>query len=163
MSVKAIPQGFHSLTPSIVCRNAARAIEFYKEVFHAKEKERMVGPGGLIMHAELTIGDSVLMLCDEIPGMASAPAPGNNPPSYSLFVYLDKVDATFERAVKAGSKVEMPLENQFWGDRYGKLRDPFGHVWGLAQHIEEVSPEEMKRRSEAFFAQQKGKAATTTS
>ena len=163
MSVKAIPQGFHSLTPSIVCKNAARAIEFYKEVFHAKEKERMAGPGGLIMHAELLIGDSVLMLCDELPGMASAPAPGDNPPSYSLFVYLDNVDVTFQRAVKAGSKVEMPLENQFWGDRYGKVRDPFGHVWGLAQHVEDVSADEMKRRSEAFFVQQKSKTATATS
>jgi|SRR5215468_12292642 len=161
MSVRAIPQGFHSLTPSIVCKNATRAIEYYKEVFHAKEKERMTAPGGLIMHAELLIGDSVLMLCDEIQGMASAPAPGNHPPSHSLFVYLDNVDATFERAVQAGGKVEMPLENQFWGDRYGKVRDPFGHVWGLAQHVEDVPPEELKRRSEAFAAKQRGKAATT--
>jgi PhnB protein len=160
MSVKAIPQGFHSLTPSIVCKNAARAIEFYKEVFHAKEKERMSGPGGLIMHAELLIGDSMLMLCDEIPGMASAPAPGNNPPSHSLFLYLDNVDTTFQRAVQAGGKVEMPLENQFWGDRYGKVRDPFGHVWGLAQHIEDVPADELKRRSEAFVAQ-RSKAATS--
>lgn len=159
MSVKAVPQGFHSLTPSIVCKNATKAIEFYKEVFHAKEKERMAGPGGLIMHAEILIGNSVLMLCDEIPGMASAPPPGNN--SFSLFVYLENVDATFQRAVQAGSKVEMPLENQFWGDRYGKVRDPFGHVWGLAQHIEDVSPEEMQHRAEAFFAQQKSKAATS--
>jgi len=159
MSVKSIPQGFHTLTPSIVCKNASRAIEFYKEVFHAKEKERMTAPGGLVMHAELLIGDSVLMLCDEMPGMAAAPAPGNNPPSYSLFVYLDNVDTTFQRAVQAGSKVEMPLENQFWGDRYGKVRDPFGHVWGLAQHIEDVPADELKRRSEAFAAQQRSKAA----
>jgi len=158
MSVKSIPQGFHSLTSSIVCKNAARAIEFYKEVFHATEKERMTGPGGLILHAELLIGDSILMLCDEIPGMASAPAPGNNPPSHSLFVYLDNVDATFQRAVQSGGKVEMPLENQFWGDRYGKVRDPFGHVWGLAQHIEDVPADEMKRRSDAYFAQ-RSKAA----
>ena len=161
MSAKAIPQGFHTLTPSIVCKNANRAIEFYKEVFHAKEKERMTTPGGLIMHAELLIGDSVLMLCDEMPGMASAPAPGDNPPSHSLFVYLDNVDDTFQRAVQSGGKIEMPLENQFWGDRYGKVRDPFGHVWGLAQHVEDVPPEEMKRRSEAFAAKQRSKAATT--
>lgn len=161
MSVKAIPQGFHTLTPSIVCKNAARAIEFYKEVFHAKEKERMTSPGGLIMHAELLIGDSVLMLCDEIPGMASAPSPGKNPPSHSLFIYLDNVEATFQRAVQSGSKIEMPLENQFWGDRYGKVRDPFGHVWGLAQHVEDVPADELKRRAEAFAAQQKSKAAAT--
>lgn len=158
-AVKVIPEGFHSLTPSIVCKNAAKAIEFYKEVFHAKEKERMSGPGGVILHAELIIGDSVLMLCDEIPGMASAPS-GNQPPSHNLFVYLDNVDTVFQRAVKAGSKVEMPLDNQFWGDRYGKVRDPFGHVWGLAQHVEDVSPEEMRKRSEAFLAQ-RSKAATT--
>jgi len=161
MSIKAIPQGFHTLTPSIVCKNANRAIEFYKEVFQAKEKERMTAPGGLIMHAELLIGDSILMLCDEIPGMASAPAPGNSPPCYSLFVYLDNVEATFQRAVQAGGKIEMPLENQFWGDRYGKVRDPFGHVWGLAQHVEDVSQEELKRRSEAFAAKQRSKVAAT--
>ena len=159
MSVKTIPQGFHSLTPSIVCKNAAKAIEFYKEVFHAKEKERMTGPGGLIMHAELSIGDSMLMLCDEIPCMAQAPA-GNPLPSYNIFLYLDNVDNTFQRAVQAGSKIEMALENQFWGDRYGKVRDPFGHVWGLAQHVEDVPKEELKRRSEAFLAQ-RAKAATT--
>jgi len=159
MSVKKIPEGFHSLTPSIVCKNAARAIEFYKEVFHAKEKERLTGPGGLIMHAELSIGDSMLMLCDEIPGMAQAPA-GNQQPSYNIFLYLDDVDNTFQRAVQAGSKIEMALENQFWGDRYGKVRDPFGHVWGLAQHVEDVPKEELKRRSEAFLAQ-RAKAATT--
>jgi len=159
MSVKKIPEGFHSLTPSIVCKNAARAIEFYKEVFHAKEKERLTGPGGLIMHAELSIGDSMLMLCDEIPGMAQAP-PGNQQPSYNIFLYLDDVDNTFQRAVQAGSKIEMALENQFWGDRYGKVRDPFGHVWGLAQHVEDVPNEELKRRSEAFLAQ-RAKAATT--
>jgi len=159
MSVKKIPEGFHSLTPSIVCKNAARAIEFYKEVFNAKEKERLTGPGGLIMHAELSIGDSMLMLCDEIPGMAQAPA-GNLLPSYNIFLYLDNVDNTFQRAVQAGSKIEMALENQFWGDRYGKVRDPFGHVWGLAQHVEDVPKEELKRRSEAFLAQ-RAKAATT--
>jgi len=159
MSVKKIPEGFHSLTPSIVCKNAARAIEFYKEVFQAKEKERLTGPGGLIMHAELSIGDSMLMLCDEIPGMAQAPA-GNQLPSYNIFLYLDNVDNTFQRAVQAGSKIEMALENQFWGDRYGKVRDPFGHVWGLAQHVEDVPNEELKRRSEAFLAQ-RAKAATT--
>ena len=119
----------------------------------------MSTPAGLIMHAELVIGDSVLMLCDEIPGMASAPL-GNNPPCYNLFVYVPDVDNVYKRAVQAGSKVEMPLENQFWGDRYGKVRDPFGHVWGLAQHVEDVAPEELRKRSEAFVAQ-RSKAATT--
>jgi PhnB protein len=158
-NVKAIPEGYHSITPSIVCRNAAKAIEFYKEILHAKEKVRMTGPGGLIMHAELLIGDSHLMLCDEMPGMATAPVPGA-PTSFHLFVYTDDVDTVFNRAVQAGCKVEMPLENQFWGDRYGKLRDPFGYLWGLAQHVEDVPREEMKKRSEAFAAQMaKGAAA----
>ena len=151
-AVRAIPEGFHSITPSIVCKGAARAIDYYKEVFHAKEISRMTMPGNLIGHADLLIGDSHLMLSDEFPGIAHAPAP-NALSSYNLFVYDENVDALFDRAVKAGGKVEMPLSNQFWGDRYGKIRDPFGHVWGLAQHLEDVAPDEMKRRSEAWAAQ----------
>ena len=150
-ALNAIPEAFHSITPAIVCKGAASAIEYYKEVFHAKEKLRMPGPGGAIIHAELAIGDSILMLSDEFPGMTSAP-PADAPNSINLFLYTDDVDTVFNRAVKAGAKVEMPLENQFWGDRYGKIRDPFGHRWGLAQHIEDVAPEEMKKRSEAFTA-----------
>jgi PhnB protein len=152
MSVHAIPEGFHSITPSIVCQGAARAIEFYKEVFHAKEISRMTGPGGTIGHAELQIGDSRLMLSDEFPGMAAAP-PANGPSSSALHVYTAEVDAMFERAVKAGCKVESPLQDQFWGDRYGKVRDPFGHTWGLAKHIEDVAPQEMERRASAWMAQ----------
>ena len=151
-AVRAIPEGFHTITPSIVCKNAAKAIDFYKEVFHAKELNRMAGPGGSIGHAELQFGDSRLMLSDEFPGMATAPG-ANSPPSSYLFVYSDNVDALFDRAVKAGAKVEMPLQNQLWGDRYGKIQDPFGHRWGLAQHVEEVSPAEMERRSAAWVAQ----------
>jgi PhnB protein len=151
-AVRPIPEGYHSITPSIVCKGAARAIDFYKEVFQAKETARMAGPGGTIGHAELLIGDSHLMLSDEFPGMSSAPGP-NSTNSFYLFVYTDNVDALYDRAVKAGCKVEMPLQNQFWGDRYGKVRDPFGHQWGLAQHVEDVPMEEMKRRSEAWMAQ----------
>jgi PhnB protein len=151
-AVRAIPEGFHTITPSIVCKNAANAIDFYKAVFQAKEISRMNGPGGSIGHAELQIGDSRLMLSDEFPGMATAPGP-NSPPSSYLVVYCENVDALFDRAVKAGAKVEMPLQNQFWGDRYGKIQDPFGHRWGLAQHIEEVSPAEMERRAAAWVAQ----------
>lgn len=151
-AVRAIPEGFHTITPSIVCKGAARAIEFYKEVFHAKEIMRMSGPGGSIGHAELQIGDSRLMLSDEFPGTAHAP--GATPvTSSALFVYSDNVDALFDRAVKAGSKVEMPLQNQFWGDRYGKIRDPFGHQWGLSQHVEDVAPAEMESRSKAWMDQ----------
>ena len=150
-AVRAVPEGYHSITPTLVCKNAAKAIDYYKEVFQAKELGRMTGPGGAIGHAELQIGDSRLMLSDEFPGIAQAPGP-NPVTSCSLVVYTENVDAMFDRAVKAGAKVEMPLANQFWGDRYGKLRDPFGHQWGLAQHVEDVSPEEMKKRSEAYMS-----------
>ncbi len=151
-SVRAIPEGYHSITPALTCKNAAKAIDYYKEVFQAKEINRMEGPGGMVAHAELQIGDSRLMLGDEFPGMSAAPGP-NAPNSQSLFVYSENVDEMFNRAVKAGSKVDMPLTNQFWGDRYGKITDPFGHHWGLAQRIEEVSPQEMKKRSEAWMSQ----------
>jgi len=157
-AVRAIPEGYHSLTPAIVCKGAARAIEFYKEVFHAKELFRMAGPGGSIGHAELQIGDSRLMLSDEFPGMTNAPG-SSRVTSSSLFLYSDNVDALFDRAVKAGAKVEMALQNQFWGDRYGKIRDPFGHQWGLAQHVEDVAPEEMERRSKEWMAQMSKAAA----
>jgi PhnB protein len=150
-AVRAVPEGFHTITPSIVCKGAAHAIDFYKQVFNAKEISRMEMPGNMIGHADLLIGDSHLMLSDEFPGMAAAPAA--NTTSYNLFVYTDNVDDLFDRAVKAGCKVEMPLNNQFWGDRYGKIRDPFGHQWGLAQHVEDVAPEEMKKRADAWTAQ----------
>ena len=157
-AVRAIPEGYHSLTPTLVCKDASRAIDYYKEAFQAKELGRMTGPGGKIGHAELQIGDSRLMLSDEFPGMASAPGPTPNT-SCSIVLYSDNVDTVFERAVKAGAKVEMPLQNQFWGDRYGKLRDPFGHQWGLAQHVEDVAPAEMERRSKAWMAEFSAKAS----
>jgi len=150
--IRAIPEGYHSLTPAIICKNAARAIDFYKEVFGAKEISRMKGPGGTIGHAEIQIGDSRLMLGDEFPGVAQAPGPTPNTSS-SLIFHTDNVDAVFERAVKAGCTVETPLQNQFWGDRFGKIRDPFGHQWGLAQHVEDVSREEMEKRVAAWVAQ----------
>lgn len=150
-SVRAIPDGFHTITPGLTCKNAAKAIDFYKQVFNAQEIMRMNGPGDTVAHAELRIGDSIIMLGDEFPGMSKAPDP-NSPPSNSLFLYTENVDALFDRAVKAGAKVEMPLDNQFWGDRYGKVRDPFGHQWGLAQHVEDVAPEEMDRRAKEWQA-----------
>lgn len=151
-AVRAIPEGYHSITPSIVCKGAARAIEFYKQVFHAKEISRMTGPGGTIGHAELQIGDSRFMLSDEFPGMANAPGPTPHICS-ALHVYTDNVDALYDRAVQAGCKVEQPLQNQFWGDRYAKVRDPFGHIWGLAQRVEELSSAEIERRGAAWMAQ----------
>jgi len=149
-AVRPIPEGYNSITPSMTCKNASNAIDFYKEVFGAEEIMRMPGPGGTIAHAELRIGDSVIFLNDEMPGMAVAP--GSGLPSIFLFLYTDNVDEVFNRAVDEGCQVEMPLANMFWGDRYGKLTDPFGHHWGLAQHVEDVAPDEMERRSAEWQA-----------
>ncbi len=149
--VRPIPEGFHSLTPQLTCRDAARAIDFYKNIFGATEVMRMASPDGKITHAELKIGDSHLMLNDEFPGMTAAPNPSATHSS-SLFFYMEDVDSVFNRAVAAGSRVDMPLNNMFWGDRYGKITDPFDHRWGLATHVEDVAPEEMKRRSAAEMA-----------
>jgi PhnB protein len=149
--VRAIPEGYHSVTPYLTCNNAARAIEFYKSVFGASEIMRMGAPDGKIGHAELKIGDSHVFLSDEFPGMNSAPMPGVKS-ACGIFLYLENVDAAFDRAVSGGATVDMPLMNQFWGDRYGKITDPFGHQWGLSQHVEDVAPDEMKRRSEEWRA-----------
>jgi len=146
-NVSPIQEGFHKITPKLTCRDASHAIEFYKGVFGAKELMRMPAPGGKVAHAELQIGDSRIMVNDEFPGMATAPEP-SAAHSSSLFVYSEDVDALFKRATDAGSHVDMPLDNMFWGDRFGKFTDPFGHQWGAATHVEDVAPEEMQRRSE---------------
>ena len=148
---KPIPEGYHSITPGLVCRDASRAIEFYKAAFGAQEIMRMPSPDGKVMHAELRIGDSVLFVNDEYPGMCAAPTPTATP-SNSLFLYVNDVDSVFQRAVDNGAKETMPLQDMFWGDRYGKLTDPFGHSWGLATHVEDVAPEELERRSTAYMA-----------
>ena len=149
---KAVPEGYHTVTPSIVCKNAAKAIDFYKQVFGAKELMRL-DMGGMIGHAELQFGDSRLMLSDEFPGAANAPREGGSN-STTLVMYSDKVDDLFDRAIKSGSTVVMPLANQFWGDRYGKLRDPFGHEWGINQQLEEITREETETKAGEFFAKQ---------
>src|SRR5215471_20099065 len=145
MAVKPVPEGYHTLTPFLTVRDAARAIEFYKQAFGAKERGVMKGPDGKVMHAELMIGDSIVMLSDEFPefGALSPQSIGGSP--MGLHIYIDGVDAAFDRAVKAGAQVEMPVMDQFWGDRYGKLRDPFGHKWSIGTHIKEVSMDEMKK------------------
>ena len=157
-NVRPIPEGYHSISPAITCKDAARAIDFYKEAFGAKEINRMPGPGGMIMHAELRIGDSVVFVSDEFPGMSAAPATGSIPSSY-LFLYTEDADTTFSRAVAAGAIVGMPLADMFWGDRYGKIMDPFGHSWGIATHVEDVSPDEMARRSAEWTAKMSNQAA----
>jgi PhnB protein len=146
MGVKAIPDGYYSLTPYLVIKGAAQAIEFYKKAFGAVETVRMPGPGGQIMHAEMKIGNSMLMLSDENPerGYLSPPSRGGN--SSSVMLYTEDVDKVFKQAVAAGAKADMPPADMFWGDRMGNLTDPFGHSWAIATHKEDVSPEEMGKR-----------------
>jgi PhnB protein len=151
---KAIPEGYHSITPYLVVKDAAQAIEFYKRAFGAQEVARMAGPGGKgIMHAEIKIGDSHVMLSDEMPGTGATSPQSLGGTTCSLFLYVPDVDSTYRQAVSAGATSTMPVSDQFWGDRFGKLADPFGHQWALATHKEDVSPQEMKKRSDAFFAQ----------
>lgn len=156
MAVRAIPEGHHTLTPYLTVRGAAAAVEFYVRAFGAREIHRHASPDGRLMHAELRIGDSPLMLADEYPEMSPAKSPlglGGTP--VTLHVACEDVRAAFERAVKAGCLVTFPLQDMFWGDRFGKVVDPFGHEWSLSQHVEDVSPEELERRGAAAFAPQK--------
>jgi len=151
--VRAIPEGYHSISPSLTCKDAARAIEFYKDAFGAVETVRMPSPDGKVAHAELKIGDSIIFLNDEMGPMAEV-TPGT--PRVYLFLYVENADKTFTRAVAAGAQIDMALENQFWGDRFGKVTDPFGHQWGIATHVEDVAPEDMGKRAAAFFAKAAG-------
>ena len=152
MPVKPVPEGYHPITPHLLVRDAARAIEFYKQAFGAKDRGVMKGPDGKVMHAELQIGDSIVMLADEMPefGSRSPQSIGGSPTG--LHIYTDNVDAAFDRAVKAGAQVEMPVMEQFWGDRYGKLKDPFGHSWSVATHVKDLSAQEMKRGMDEAMA-----------
>ena len=146
MATKAIPDGYYSLTPYLVITGAAQAIEFYKQAFGATEVVRMPGPGGRIMHAEVKIGNSMLMLSDENPQRgAFSPSTTGRATSSTMF-YTDDVDAVFNRAIGAGAKSDQPPTDMFWGDRMANVTDPFGHTWGIATHKEDVSPEEMVRR-----------------
>ena len=151
-STKHIPEGYHSITPYLHIAGAARAIEFYKEVFGATEVMRMGDPSGKVAHAELKIGGSYVMLADEFPemGLRGPQSFGGSP--VQLLLYVEDVDSLAERAVAAGAKLLEPLEDKFYGDRMGKLEDPFGHIWGIATHKEDVSPEEMERRAAALYA-----------
>jgi uncharacterized glyoxalase superfamily protein PhnB len=152
--VRPIPEGYHSLTPGLVVHNAAEAIEFYKRAFGARELARMPTPDGQkVWHAELQIGDSRLMLGDEMPGMGSRSPKSLGGTASSIHLYVEDADAAVERAVEAGATVTMPLEDAFWGDRYGQVTDPFGHSWGIATRREELSEAEMARRAEQFAAQ----------
>src|SRR5229473_2917330 len=146
--VRAIPEGYHSITPALTCKDAGRAMDFYKSVLGATEIMRMPGPDGKVMHGELRIGDSVIFVADEFPGMSCAPTPGATNPVY-IFMYTENVDTLYNNAIAAGARVDMPLMDQFWGDRYGKVTDPFGHQWGLAQHVEGVRALGLPTRAKA--------------
>lgn len=151
--VKPIPEGYHSLTPYLYIRGAARAIDFYKNVFGAQEKMRMPGPDGKVMHAELQIGDSVLMLADEnLQAQVKSPETLGGTTN-SLLIYTENVDSVVESAVKSGARILRPVADQFFGDRMGTIVDPFGQVWSVATHIEDVSPEEMKKRMAKMSSQ----------
>lgn len=146
MSVQAVPEGFSTLTPHLVIKNAAQAIEFYKKAFGAIELHRMPMPDGRIMHAAIKIGNSILMLCDEMPDFGALGPDSIGGSSVWLHLYFEDADAVMAQAVTAGAEVKMPLENTFWGDRYGKVQDPFGHQWAIASHVEDVTPEETDAR-----------------
>ena len=148
MSVKPIPEGYHSVTPYIVVDDAAAALDFYKRAFGAEEVLRMP-MGDRIGHAELQVGDSVVMLADEVPAMGHKGPKAYGGAAVSLMIYVTDVDATFKRALEAGATAQRPVQDQFYGDRSGTLVDPFGHVWTVSTHTEDLSPEEMQRRAEA--------------
>jgi PhnB protein len=145
MATKSIPEGYHSITPSFCVDGAQKFINFLKEVFAAQDRFKMDGPGGKVMHAELNIGDSAVMVSDVMPQW---PAKSN-----SLYVYVDDVDATYQRALKAGATSVRAPENAFYGDRTSAVQDPFGNMWGIATHVEDVPPDELEKRAEAFQKQ----------
>ena len=146
---KAIPEGYHTITPHLIVKGAAEAIEFYKNAFGAEEVMRMPGPDGMIMHSELRIGDSHFMLNDEFPNFGKMGPKSIGGTAVTIHLYVSDVDALYARAVKAGAKATMPIADMFWGDRYGQIEDPFGHQWSLATHKEDLTPEECMERMKA--------------
>jgi PhnB protein len=158
--VKAIPEGYHSVTPYLTIKGAAKALDFYKKVFGAKEIKRIEIPDGKIGHAELQIGDSMIMLADEFPEMGNKSPQSVGGTPVTVHLYVEDVDAVAERAVAAGATLKRPVQDQFYGDRSCTLFDPFGHMWYVSTHIEDMSAEEMQRRSKTMMAQHadKGKS-----
>ena len=151
MATKAIPDGYHSVTPYLIVNGAAKAIDFYKRAFGAVELMRLPGPDGRIGHAEIRIGDSAIMLADEHPAMGYRSPQSLGGAAVNLMVYVERVDDVFGRAIAGGAKELQAIKDQFYGDRSGTLQDPFGHTWTVATHVEDVPPEEMRRRAEKFM------------
>ncbi len=152
MATKPIPEGYHTLTPYLAVDDAAQAIEYYKNAFGAKERMRMETPDGKIGHAELEIGDSMVMLSDPFPQATTRPPKELGGTSGSVFMYVEDVDAVVKQAVDTGATITMEVADQFWGDRFGSIQDPFGHSWSIATHVEDVPPEEMAERAKAAMA-----------
>jgi PhnB protein len=152
MSVKPIPEGYNTLSVHLAVDDASKAIDYYKQAFGAKERMRMDAPGGNIGHAELEIGDSLVMLSDPFPQSSVRPPKEVGGTSASVFMYVEDVDAVVKQAVDAGATVTMEVADQFWGDRFGTITDPFGHVWSIATHVEDVSPEDMAERAKEAMA-----------
>ncbi|OIO58663.1 MAG: glyoxalase [Verrucomicrobia bacterium CG_4_10_14_3_um_filter_43_23] len=151
--VQPVPSGFHTITPHLIVKDAANAIEFYKKAFGAEELGRMPAPGSnKIIHALLRIGDSMIMLVDEFPELKCFGPNHFNGTSVNIHLFVNDADGMFNQAVNAGAKAAMPMQDAFWGSRYGKVEDPFGHVWEIATQIEDVSPAEMKKRSDEYCA-----------
>jgi PhnB protein len=142
---KPVPEGMRSVTPHLICAGAADAIEFYKKAFGAVELARLPGPQGKLMHAMIRIGDSAVMLVDEMPQWGALGPKSLKGSPVTIHLYVENVDATVEHAVRAGAKVTMPVDDMFWGDRYGKLEDPFGHHWSVGTHVRDVGMEEMQQ------------------
>ena len=152
MSVKPIPEGYHTATPYLAVDDAAEALEYYKKAFGAKDRGRMEAPDGKIGHAEIQIGDSLVMLSDPFPQASTRTPKELGGTTASVFLYVENVDAFVQRAVDAGATVSMEVADQFWGDRFGTITDPFGHSWSVATHIEDVPPEEMAERAKTAMA-----------
>jgi PhnB protein len=156
MAVKPIPEGYQTITPYLGVESAQEAIDFYQRAFGAKERARMSGPGDSVMHAELEVGDSLVMLSDPFPQSSTKPPKELGGTSVNIFMYVEDIDAVYKQAVDAGATSLMEPDDMFWGDRFGSVQDPFGHSWTIATHIEDVSPEELQKRSEEFMASMAG-------
>lgn len=152
-AVKPIPDGMHTVTPHLICAGAADAIAFYKKAFDATETSRLPGPNGLLMHASVRIGDSTVMLVDEMPAWGALGPTSLNGSPVTIHLYVNDVDAVMAQAHAAGATITMPAQDMFWGDRYGQLLDPFGHKWSVATHVRDVTPDEMRQAMQAMSPQ----------
>jgi PhnB protein len=152
MAVQPVPEGYNTITPYLAVEDASAAIDFYQRALGAKERARMGGPGDSVMHAELEIGDSLIMLSDPFPQASTKPPKELGGTSVSIFAYVEDVDSLYKQAVDAGASSLMEPDDMFWGDRFASVQDPFGHSWTIATHVEDVAPEEMQKRAEQFTA-----------